>query len=64
MCISCLCVILQQRAGQGQMQPMPNIRGTVPNAMGNTMPNAMPNAINAMNSNNMNMNMGTYYVFL
>lgn len=40
------------------MQPMPNIRGVVPNSMANTMPNSMPNAINVMNSNNMNMNMG------
>lgn len=45
------------------MQPMPNIRGVIPNAvagnvMANTMPNSMPNAMNAMNPNNMNMNMG------
>lgn len=40
------------------MQPMPNIRGVAPNAMANTMANNMPNAINAMNANNMNMNMG------
>ncbi|XP_031618871.1 mediator of RNA polymerase II transcription subunit 15 [Contarinia nasturtii] len=51
--------LINQRAGQAQMQSMPNIRGAVPNSMANTMGNAMPNAINAMNSNNMNMNMGT-----
>lgn len=55
------CYSLQQRAGQAQMQSMPNIRGTVPNAMPNTMsnvmPNSMPNAINAMNTNNMAMTM-------
>lgn len=43
------------------MQPMPNIRGAVPNAMANTMANTMSNAMpNAINANNINMNMGAY----
>ena len=46
------------------MQPMPNIRGAVPNAMANTMGNAMSNAMpNAINPNNINMNMGKYGEF-
>lgn len=50
-------VNFQQRAGQPQMQPMPNIRGVAPNVMANTIPNSM---LNQMNANNMNMNMGLY----
>ena len=46
------------------MQPMPNIRGAVPNNMTNTMsnamPNQMPNTMNAMNTSNMAMNMSMY----
>lgn len=40
---------------------MPNIRGAVPNAMANTTPNNMPNVLNAMNPNNMNMNMSRLF---
>lgn len=62
-------IIFQQRAGQVQMQSMPNIRGVIPNAvagnvgniMANAMPNSMPNTMNAINSNAMNMNMGEYF---
>lgn len=59
--------LIHQRAGQQQMQGMPNMQGMRANqAMQNTMTNVVGNQMQqgnamppgAMNSNNMNMNMG------